>query len=189
MEQGIESVRDLYRECVALFRSLGRDDETARALTWWGQAEAAAGNFGDAASRLLEARSLSGGDLAVHLALEVAACYLATGDRANAEPAAREALALAANLRHPLCTPWAISYVAALAAECDPIEAARLLGYAQAQFRAAGWNHVAHDRAIVERLLQTLGRALSAERLAELADEGAALTEDEAISAAASAGL
>ena len=50
---------------------------------------------------------------------ELACCYLLVGDRANAEPAAREALAVSGEVsatqykRHLL-----ISYIAALSAEC-----------------------------------------------------------------------
>ena len=36
---GQDAVRALYAESVALFRALGRDDETARAFEWWGKWE------------------------------------------------------------------------------------------------------------------------------------------------------
>ena len=53
-------VRARYEESVAVFRSLGRDDDTSRALQWWGQWENNIGDHLNAAQRLLEAAQLTG---------------------------------------------------------------------------------------------------------------------------------
>jgi len=184
LTDGVERVRGMYVESVAIFRSLGRDDETARALTWLGQFEAEVGNYDEAAKRLIEAKPLADEELVVSVVGEVAACYLATGDRANAEPAAREALALAAKFHQPIEVLCAISYVAALAAERDPAEAAVLIGYAEERLRAAGWQRVHLDLAIVEGLQDALKRRLADTELARLFAAGAAIGEEEAVARA-----
>jgi predicted ATPase/class 3 adenylate cyclase len=184
LTDGVERVRGMYVESVAIFRSLGRDDETARALTWLGQFEAEVGNYDEAAKRLIEAKPLADEELVVSVVGEVAACYLATGDRANAEPAAREALALAAKFHQPIEVLSAISYVAALAAERDPAEAAVLIGYAEERLRAAGWQRVHLDLAIVEGLQDALKRRLADTELARLFAAGAAIGEEEAVARA-----
>ncbi|MBV8198726.1 MAG: adenylate/guanylate cyclase domain-containing protein, partial [Candidatus Eremiobacteraeota bacterium] len=55
---GNDAVRNRYRESVALFRALARDDETARALVWWGNWELRNGNCAEAAPLLEEAAKL-----------------------------------------------------------------------------------------------------------------------------------
>src|SRR6185437_5355272 len=89
-DAGIAAVRERYAESVALFRTLGRDHETARALTWWGQSEAEADNFLQAAELLLEARAIAGGDLAANLVTDIVGCYLAMGEAEKARPLAYE---------------------------------------------------------------------------------------------------
>ncbi len=184
LTDGVERVRGMYAESVAIFRSLGRDDETARALTWLGQFEAEVGNYDEAAKQLIEAKSFADDELVVSVVGEVAACYLATGDRAKAEPAAREALALAAKFHQPIEMLSAISYVAALAAERNATEAAVLIGYAEERLRVAGWQRIHLDLAIVEGLQDALTRRLADTELAQLFAAGAAMCEEEAVARA-----
>jgi hypothetical protein len=103
------------------------------------------------------------------------------GDLANAEPAAREAFALATGLRHAHQTLFALSYVAAVAGERNAGEAARLVGYAEEGLRRAGWTRVSYDRAVVDRLEHKLKQQLTETELSRLFAEGAALSEEEAI--------
>ena len=57
----------------------------------WAQWEAETGNFTTAAERLLEAQQLEAGDAsAMYILNDIASCLLATGDRARAEPFARD---------------------------------------------------------------------------------------------------
>jgi predicted ATPase/class 3 adenylate cyclase len=184
LSDGAERVRGIYVESVDIYRSLGRNDETARALTWLGLFEAELGNYDEAAKRLMEAKPFADDELVASVAGEVAAIYLATGDRANAEPAAREALALAAKFRQPMETLFAISYVAALGAERDASEAAVLIGYAEERLRASGWQRVAYDIAIVKGLEDALKRLLADTELAQLLAAGAAMDEEEAVARA-----
>ncbi|MFZ1017933.1 MAG: adenylate/guanylate cyclase domain-containing protein [Candidatus Cybelea sp.] len=179
-----ERMREMYAESVALFRTLRRDDETARALTWWGQSEAEIGEYRSAAERLAEAKRLAGEELAVAIANDIVACYLVLEDRESAGPLAVEALTLAARVRHPIHVPFAITYVSVLAQEGDVVEAARLAGYAEERLTSLGWQRVISDREIAERLFLELERRLGKQRLAQLLAEGAMLTEDEAIARA-----
>jgi hypothetical protein len=184
LTDGVERVRGMFAESVAIFRSLGRDDETARALTWLGLFEAEVGNYDEAAKRLIEAKPFADDELIVSVAGEVTACYLATGDRANAAPAAREALALAAKFRQPIEMLFAISYVAALAAERNATEAAVLIAYAEERLRMAGWQRLRYDLAIAEGLQDALKTRLTDTELARLFAAGAAMGEEEAVARA-----
>jgi hypothetical protein len=115
---------------------------------------------------------------------ELACCYLLVGDRASAEPAAREALGLAAKFRHPIQTPFALSYVAVLAGERDASEAARLIGYAEERLRRAGLTRVSYDRAMVDRLSHVLKKHFTETELSQFFAAGAALSEEEAVARA-----
>lgn len=178
-------MRTMYAESVALFRSLGRRDDTARALQWWGIAEAQSGEYRAAAERLVEAKRLAGEELAVGIAGDIVACYLVIGDRASAEPVAREALELAVKVRHPIHTPFAVTYVAALAQERNAADAARLVGYADECLRLAGWERGVYDREIAKNLKDDLKRRLGDAELLPLLAEGAAMAEEQAVAKAA----
>ena len=181
---GVERVRELYAESVAIYRSLGRDDDTARALTWLGQFEAEVGNYEEAAERLNEAKPFADDELLVSVVGELAGCYLVTGDHARAAPAAREALALAAKSRQAIEILFAVSYVAAIAGERNSTEAAALIGYAEERLRAAGWKRVPYDIAIVEGLEEKLKGRLGETEFAQLFAAGAAMGEEEAVARA-----
>ncbi len=176
--EGADRVRGCYAESAEIFASLGRDDETARALIWWAQFEAEAHEYRAAAKRSEQARRLASEDLSMHVNTDIASYYLALGDAAAAAPFACEGLALAAAAGHPICAPNAISYLAAAVSESDAREAARLLGYAQARFREVKWEPVAHDRTILEGLRGSLSSRLDDVELAALFAEGAAWSLD-----------
>jgi len=184
---GTDAVRARYDESVGIFRGLGRDDETARALEWWGQWEADVGNFDAAAQRFLDAAELDAGhDSMMYRATDIAGCYLAIGDYARAEGFAREGLALAARARHPVVVPMAISYLAIVASASDPVRAARLAGYAEERLRAAEFVRAEFDRAMAERLLGALEERVGASELARLLDEGASWPQEQAVARALS---
>jgi len=185
-DDGDDAVRDRYAESVSISRRLGHSDDVSRALMWWGQFELGVGNYLRAAEMLLEARDLASDDAALTLLNNVVPCYLAMGDTPNAYALAREALALAAKYRHPIHTPSIVMYVAALAANTESTESARLIGYAKERLRAAGWRRAPHDDVIVERLEGALRRQLPPADLTALRVEGTAFTEDQAVAHARS---
>ena len=182
---GDERVREAYAQSVVLFRSLGRDDETARALTWWGYWEEDVGDYRGALERLLEAHQLAAGDSTTHVANAIAGYYLLLGDRASAAPFAAQALATAMRASHPVFTPYALAWVAAVSAERDAREAARLLGYAEERLRAAGWQLGPGERRVCDALACELAHATDPSELALLLAEGASWTEVRALARAA----
>lgn len=184
---GIEPVRECHAESVALFRALGRDQETARALTWWGQSEAETGNFTQAVRRLLEARAIAGEDLAASLLTDIVGCYLAMGETNKARPLAYDALMQMWSARHPIGTPMSVLYCAAIAAPDRLADAARLAGYAEHRLAEADWSLVPPDSVVAERLHKRLRRVLSKLELARLQSEGATWSDERAVAAAAGA--
>jgi predicted ATPase/class 3 adenylate cyclase len=183
--EGVEVVRAMYEESVALLKALGHDDDTARALSWWGQFETEVGNYNGAVRRLIDARPLAGEELAVSIVGDMACCYLLMGDRANAELSVREALAMAEKFRDSIQIAFAISYIAALSVECKPNEAAQLIGYAEELLRTAGWERPGYERTMVDALGDTLKRQLTDGNLSRLLAKGAAMREEEAVVCAA----
>ena len=181
----IERAREQFAESVALFRSLGRDDETSRALIWWGAAESRAGNLARAIDVWEHAPQLVDPESRMHLANNIASCAIALGDLVRAAPAARETFALAAQLRHPSLLANALVYVAAVSANADAARAAQLFGYARSRLAALDYQPDATDDVTYERLLASLDAALGADRVAALLAEGAGWSEQRACDEAA----
>ena len=163
---------------------LRHDDDTARALSWWGQFETKVGNYSEAVKCLIEARRLAGEELADRSWETLAGCYFLVGDRANAELRVRDALALAAKFWHAIQIAFALSYIAALSGEREAIEAAQLIGYAEELLRTAGWERLAYERAMVDGLLDVLKQRLTDPDLSRLLAIGAAMREEEAVACA-----
>jgi predicted ATPase/class 3 adenylate cyclase len=185
---GPDATRAHFEESVTLFRTLGRDDDTARALAWWGQWEDKIGSYRAAAERLEEALAIDERDQAVmYLAGEIANAYLAVGDRTHAEAFARKALTAAAKLRHQILSALAMASLAASVGAGNPRKAARLIGHAQESLRAAGWVLTPPDDANVAALHELLKREFEEVELTRLLAEGAALSEEQAVSHALSA--
>ena len=183
---GDDAVRERFAESVAIFRSLGRDDDTARALQWWGQWEAdQAGDFRSAVEHMLESMELDSRHAVVMFsASDVAGYYLAIGDCARAELYARQALTLAAKARHRIIAAMSISYLSAIAVQRDARRSARLIGYADGELRRLDWQRVAYEQRIVEGLYGALAAALSRSEFDELLAQGAALSDTQALAAA-----
>ncbi len=186
--EGHGAVRARYEQSVALFRTLGRDYETARALEWWSQWEAeSAGDLRAAAELMLEASRLDDRDVVKMFTLnDVAGYLLAIGDPARAEPVAREALATAAKAHHRVLTALSIAFIAVIDARRDAPRAARLIGYAEEALRAAEWQLVPYERRVVDQQLELLSSKIGQPELTQLLAAGAALNEDQAVAEAQS---
>jgi predicted ATPase/class 3 adenylate cyclase len=182
--ESTDRTRTMFEESVALFRALGRNDDTARALTWWGQWELDARQYGAAVDRFLEARDLADSDLRSWLAHDIASCYLVMGDRDRAEMSAREALTAAAKARQPVLTVLAMLSLASAIREIDQERAARLRGYARRRLRELGVDLLFPEAVIVEDLDAILERRLENGTLAHLLAEGEALSDDQSVAAA-----
>ncbi len=180
---GKDRVRAAFGESVALFRSLGRDDDISRALTWWGKwEEEEAQNYPAALELLLEAMRLDSGDSAAMFnAVDIASCYLAIGDPGRAEPFARRGLSAAAKAEYGLGLALAISYMAVIGCTRDARRSARLLGYAQARLREDGFELMPPDTTVIPALHDALRRQFDEPELTRLFGEGAGLSEDQAV--------
>jgi predicted ATPase/class 3 adenylate cyclase len=182
--EDIAQARACFQEAVALFRSFGRDDESARALAAWADAEGTARNFEEAASIAREALDLGGGDVKMYLNNALAALYVALGDRHRASAPALEALRLGVESAHPVVTPLAIFHIAAIVSESEPSIAARLAGYSHAQLQRLEWKTDGPDGVIERKLEQMLERSLPPSDREALRAAGAAWTEADAVAAA-----
>ena len=183
--EGQDVVRTHFEESAAIFRSLGRDDDTARALIWWSEAEMRSGNYGLALTTLEEAARLDAGDAVMMMICnEIASVSLAIDDVTRAEPFARKSLLLAAKAKDTVVAALAISYLAAVEGERDVRKAARLIGHAQAKLQKAKWELVHPDDAVIGALHRRLVGELSEDERTKLLREGAAWTEDQAVHSA-----
>jgi predicted ATPase/class 3 adenylate cyclase len=177
----IAGARRRFAQSVELFRSLHRDDETARALAWWANVEAEADEFKTAAEISEQALELASDDLKLFLVSSLASLYLALGDDDRAWTAAREALRRAVEGRYPFVLPQAMLYLAALGSDADPSSAATLFGYAEARLRVLGWKCVGPDRVVERKLENALAKKLRPEDLRSLRAAGSGWTEQEAV--------
>lgn len=184
----IALARACFEEAVSLFRSLGRQDETARALGAWADAESTAGNHAKAVEIARQALEIAADDGRVFITNMLASCYVAMDDAANGLPAAREALAVAERGSHPIAVPTAVLYLAALESALDARNAARLAGYARDRLKRIEWQLVGPDVIVEARLTASLERALPADELKRLLDEGAAWSDPLALAAASRVG-
>ncbi|HYL26588.1 MAG TPA: NB-ARC domain-containing protein, partial [Candidatus Nitrosotalea sp.] len=179
--KGGESVRSRFQESVALFKSLGRSGDTARALAWWGYWEVRSGNYATAAELLREAVEIEESDAAVMFySGDAASYYLAIGDRERANAFARKSLVAAAKVHHEILAALAVAYLAAVAADSDTSRAARLLGNAQQRLREAQWKLQEPDITTIGKLRVVLVGQLGESELARLLEEGAGWDEDRA---------
>jgi predicted ATPase/class 3 adenylate cyclase len=179
----IESARAYFSQSLAIFRSLGRDDETSRALQWWADAEQAALQFRRSVDILEEALTLSALDLAFILT-NIAGLYLALGNASSAGPFARLALEAASREGNPVGMCFAISYVAALAGPNEAEQAARIFGYALKRLHALNWPLWPSDQIVQNDLMESLRRRFEVAELERLFADGAQMTDAQAATAA-----
>jgi tetratricopeptide (TPR) repeat protein len=183
----IERAREQFAQCVAIFRTLGNDGETSRALNWWAESEAAAGCFERAIAISREAMPLATPEIKLYLAGNIAAYALGLDDMEQAAPAARETLTLAVRLKHPLLLQCAISFVASIAYwRDDAALAARLLGFSDARFLASESRRGPTEQVPYDKVLDRLRTNFTPGELNALMDEGAAWSEERAVAEATS---
>jgi len=179
--EGEQTVRSQFEESVTLFKALGRSGDTARALAWWGYWEVRTGNYAMAAELLREGVEIEDRDAAVMFySADAASYYLAIGDRERANVFARKSLLAATKVRHEILSALTIAYLAAVAAEVDASNAARLLGNAQRRLLEAGWDLTQPDTTTIGELRAALSTQLGENELSRLLEEGAGWNEDRA---------
>ncbi len=180
----IDLARAQFEEGLALYRALGDDEGSVRALEWLAVAEARAGAFDRAIATLFEALQDAEGDARMYVAGNLACALAAQGD-ARTLGVAREAYVLAKEAQHANLTANAIAYLAAASTGDDAARAARLFGYARARLTELGWQPDDTDALIEARVTAELSAALGETELNRLTAHGASMGENEAFAEAA----
>jgi len=181
----IERARPQFQECVALFRALGRAEDTSRALMFWAVAESEAGCFEKGIEVSQAALALGSEETKLYLTNNIACGGVASDRDDIAFPAARDALAMAVSAGHATIAANAAVYLATLSISADPERSAKLLGFGAVRRAALGYELGDADHIIDRRAMAALAERFDAGTLEALLGAGAAWTEDEALRAAA----
>jgi predicted ATPase len=177
----IVQARDVFEEALTAARGMQRPDEVCHVLQWWASSEGAAGNYDRAVELLQQALEVADPDIRTYIESDIACCALASGSVEKAEPHARRALALAVSARHPVLTTLAIAYCAPAHAMTDARQGARLFGFARARLREMQFEGDRIEKIALQNALESIERALGDADLAPLFEEGAALSQDDAV--------
>jgi tetratricopeptide (TPR) repeat protein len=185
----VASARGLFAQSLAAYKALGDEAGTAVVLVNLAELE-----FGDDqieravrfAGEALEIRSR--GKSAPRLAvsyLNITAYRIALGDLDGARESAREGLRWARQAQHALGVATALQHIALLLALRGEVnDAARLMGYVNAQYRELGFEREATEKWGYEKLMAALRAQLSEAEIEKVAAERAAWSEDQAVEAA-----
>jgi predicted ATPase/class 3 adenylate cyclase len=183
---GVPAARELYAQALAAFKALGNESGTAVVLGNMAELE-----FGDghpeqalqAASEALEiyVRGKNAGDIAAG-PTNSAAYRIALGDLSAARDSAREGLRVARQARVEQVIAIALQHLALLAGlGGNARRAAQLLGYVDAQYIALGIARQPTEQWGYDKLMAALRKHLSEDEIAQLAADGAAWSEDQAV--------
>jgi predicted ATPase len=185
----VRAGRELYAQALAAFKALGNESGTALVLANLAELEFADGHPEHALRATSEALEIRlRGKNAMHLATSHtngAAYRIALGDLTGARDSAREGLRMARQARHEQLVAVALQHLGVLAGlGGDARRGAQLLGYVDAQYSALGMQREPTEQCGYDQLIATLRETLSADELAQLAAEGAAWSEDQAVAEA-----
>jgi predicted ATPase/class 3 adenylate cyclase len=181
----VVAARESYAQALAAYKALGDESSTAVVLGNLAELE-----FGD--GQVEQARRLAGEALEIRsrgknastLAssyLNIAAYRIALGDVDGARESAREGLRWTRQAQHALHTAIALQHIALLLALRGKVnDAARLIGYVNAQFKELGYEREATEKWSYEKLMAALREQLSEAEIEKLAAEGAGWPEDRA---------
>ena len=183
----IDRARAMFAESASLFRQVGRESDRLNALLWWAEIEAKFANYPRAIELTLEAKQGLVGR-AVFLAVAVTnmtAYRLVTDESGITAEDFAEALevVLAAKTSENLAA--LLSYGAALMKrDGRSTDAARLLGFSDAKFRAIEAQRGPTEQVPYDRLHAALTSELGVEEVLKLMNEGAEWTEQQALAMA-----
>jgi predicted ATPase len=172
--------RERYAEAIGLFRALGRNDEMARAMMWWADAEGVSGNPAAAVAIAGGALEHCPPDLRMFLINGMAGWFVALNDPDNALPLARESLRLARDAHHDVAELCATLYVATLIPADRTVLRAQLIGYIDAQLGRLNWTFAASDEAIARSLREEVRGALGDGEYQAAVREGGVWNEERA---------
>jgi predicted ATPase/class 3 adenylate cyclase len=176
--------RSRYAEAIDLFRALGRDDEMARAMMWWADAEGVSGDPAAAVSIAAQALEFCPPDLLMFLTNGMAGWYVALGDREAALPLAHQSLRLAREAHHEVVELAATLYLAAIAEDDLALPRARTIGFIDAQLHRLQWTLAASDAAIAVRLRDQLRQTMGDAAYEKAVHEGASWNDERAAESA-----
>ncbi len=182
----IVSARDQYAEALAAIRANGDEASIVIVLSNLAELEFNDGHFAEALRLADEALSLKvHGKNATSLAIShnnLAAYRIALGDMDGAREAGLEGLKRARQVQNRLQITIALQHLALLGAlRGDVQDAARQLGYVDAQYKEVGTVRESTERWSYDKLLTTLRLRLSDSEIEKLVAEGAVWPEDRAL--------
>jgi len=186
----LRAARDLYAQALAAFRGLG--DESAAAVVVGNKAdlEFAEGRPDQALRAVSEAfgirlRGMHAELIAADHHNNSAAYRIALGDMDAARDSAGEGLRFARPARYELGIAIALQHLALLAGLVGSVRrGAQLLGYVDAQYSRLGMQRATTEQWGHDKLMAALRETLSEDEIAQLAADGAAWSEDQAVEAA-----
>jgi tetratricopeptide (TPR) repeat protein len=182
----VRAARELYAQALAALKALGDESGTANVLGNLAELEFADGHPElalQAASESLEINVHGKNAVSIATSHNNCAAYrIALGDLSAARDSARQGLRVARQARDEQTIPIALQHFALLAAlGGDARRGAQLLGYVDAQYTALGMQREPTEQWGYDKLMAALRETLSEDAFAQLATEGAAWSEDQAV--------
>jgi predicted ATPase/class 3 adenylate cyclase len=179
------AARELHAQALAAHKALGNESGTALVLGNLAEVEFAEGHPELALRAVSEALEINAhGKNATHIATghtNSAAYRVALGDLSAARDSAREGLRLARQVRDERCIAIALQHLALLAVlGGDARRGSQLLGYVNPQYAALGMQREPTEQWGYDKLAAALREKLSEDEIAQLAEDGAAWSEDQA---------
>jgi predicted ATPase/class 3 adenylate cyclase len=183
----IATGRELLTQALATYRAIGNEFGSNNTLLRIAELEFADGNPQEALRLMGQTPELDTRRGVDRVALAVRQSNsigyrIALGDLEGARRSAREAVQLAQRTQMKQVSAWVLQHLALLKALCEDVHTAtRLLGYVDAQLRELDEDRQATEKWGYEKLMVTLREHLSEAEIKELAAEGAAWSEDQAV--------
>jgi predicted ATPase/Tfp pilus assembly protein PilF len=185
----IRTARELYAQALATNKVLGNESGIATVLSNMAELEFADGHPEQAlrdASEALETALRGKNTSSIANGYVNSAAYrIAVGDLTGARNSASEGLRVARQARNVQLIAFALQHLALLAGLGDDARrGAQLLGYVDAQYSALGMQREPTEQWGYDKLMAALRETLSENEIATLGAEGAAWSEDQAVTAA-----
>ncbi len=185
MQGDLIAARRLLAEAVAHHKALGNEFGVAVSLSNLAELEFSVGHPDEALRMANEVREMEWRKDKFNIALSdanIAGYRIAIGDLAGAIQSAREALRFAREAQSALYTAIALQHLAlAFALSGDVRPSARMFGFVNARFKVLGYQREYTEQWSYDQLVAKLCEHLSSDEIANLATEGAAWSEDEAV--------
>jgi predicted ATPase/class 3 adenylate cyclase len=182
----VRAGRELFAQALAAFKAQGSESGTAVVLGNMAELEFADGHPEQAlraVSEMLEiyVRGKNAASIAVGHA-NSAVYRIALGDLGAARDSARQGLRVARQARYESVIAVALQHIALLAGlGGDARRGAQLLGYVDAQNAALGLRRQPTEQWGYDKLMTALRETISEDEIAQLAADGAAWSEDQAV--------